>query len=111
MTDKAKTDTYSGLKSFIAGGVGGCSLVVVGHPLDTAKVILQTQTTLPGQAPQFTGAFDCLKKTFQRGGMAAVYRGVRDLPPSMRTPIYIYIYTYRNCGCELSLPSRRCCPP
>ncbi len=52
MADPAKTDTYSGLKSFIAGGVGGCSLVVVGHPLDTAKVILQTQTTLPGQAPQ-----------------------------------------------------------
>jgi hypothetical protein len=79
MADKTKADPYSGLKSFIAGGVGGCSLVVVGHPLDTAKVILQTQTTLPGQTPQFSGAFDCLKKTFQRGGIQAVYRGVRAL--------------------------------
>ena len=28
----------SGLKNFIAGGVGGVCVVVVGHPLDTIKV-------------------------------------------------------------------------
>ncbi len=99
MTDKAKSDSYSGLKSFIAGGVGGCSLVVVGHPLDTAKVILQTQTTLPGQKPQFTGAFDCLKKTFQRGGIQAVYRGVCSFPPRYNGALFCATFTLL----------RRCC--
>ena len=100
MTDKAKSDPYSGVKSFIAGGVGGCSLVVVGHPLDTAKVILQTQTTLPGQTPQFSGAFDCLKKTFQRGGIQAVYRGV--LPPMIGVaPIYAICFAGYNFGKDI----------
>eukprot|EP01043_Picozoa_sp_COSAG02_P022740 COSAG02_NODE_1190_length_13989_cov_9.869978_10_plen_50_part_00 len=29
------------IKTFLAGGGGGASLVVVGHPLDTVKVRLQ----------------------------------------------------------------------
>jgi hypothetical protein len=90
--NQAKADPYSGLKSFIAGGVGGCSLVVVGHPLDTAKVILQTQTTAPGQTPQFSGAFDCLKKTFQRGGIQAIYRGVRALQGILQPPVHARRY-------------------
>lgn len=100
MTTDAKSDSYSALKSFIAGGVGGCSLVVVGHPLDTAKVILQTQTTLPGEKPQFTGAFDCLKKTFQRGGIQAVYRGVRppSPPPPLSTRVPVFLSSPLACS-------------
>ena len=33
------------IKSFIAGGVGGTCLVLVGHPFDTIKVRVQTSTT------------------------------------------------------------------
>ncbi len=35
----------SGLKNFIAGGVGGVCVVVVGHPLDTIKVLYQLAST------------------------------------------------------------------
>ena len=36
------------LKSFLCGGVGGMCLVLVGHPLDTIKVRIQTMQVLPG---------------------------------------------------------------
>jgi solute carrier family 25 carnitine/acylcarnitine transporter 20/29 len=35
-SEKTKVDPF---KSFIAGGVGGACLVVIGHPPDTIKVI------------------------------------------------------------------------
>lgn len=34
----------SGFKNFIAGGVGGVCIVVVGHPLDTIKVVRNNDT-------------------------------------------------------------------
>ena len=54
------------LKEFIAGGFGGSCLVLVGHPLDTIKVRLQTMPpAAPGAKPMYTGTFDCAKKTIQ----------------------------------------------
>ena len=50
------------LKSFVAGGVGGMSLVLVGHPLDTIKVRVQTMVVVPGQPPPYSGVIDCGKK-------------------------------------------------
>ena len=38
-TDNSVKKSPSLLKSFIAGGVGGMSLVASGHPLDTIKVL------------------------------------------------------------------------
>ncbi len=49
-------------KSFIAGGAGGICLVLVGHPLDTIKVRIQTMTVTAGQTPAYTGVLDCAKK-------------------------------------------------
>jgi hypothetical protein len=46
------------LKQFIAGGVGGVCLVLVGHPLDTIKVRIQTMDIVPGQvAAKFPARF------------------------------------------------------
>ena len=72
-------------RDFIGGGVGGLCAVVSGHPLDTIKVgiidifdtcsffvnfpaILQVRlqtmpAPAPGQAPMFTGTWDCFAKT------------------------------------------------
>jgi hypothetical protein len=66
------------LKSFLAGGFGGVCLVVVGHPLDTIKVRLQTMDVAPGQKPPFSGALDCARQTVAKEGFAALYR-VRGL--------------------------------
>ena len=44
------------IKTFLAGGGGGASLTVVGQPLDTIKVRMQTMPTpKPGQSPLYTG--------------------------------------------------------
>ncbi|XP_074053991.1 mitochondrial carnitine/acylcarnitine carrier protein [Macrotis lagotis] len=64
-------------KNFLAGGFGGVCVVVVGHPLDTVKVRLQTQPkNLPGQPPLYSGTFDCFKKTLFREGIRGLYRGM-----------------------------------
>lgn len=61
------------LKDCTAGTVGGIAVVGVGHPFDTIKVRLQTQSVTN---PVYSGAFDCLKKTLQWEGVGGLYKGV-----------------------------------
>eukprot|EP01103_Thecamoeba_quadrilineata_P007521 TRINITY_DN17385_c0_g1_i1.p1 TRINITY_DN17385_c0_g1~~TRINITY_DN17385_c0_g1_i1.p1 ORF type:complete len:310 (+),score=53.22 TRINITY_DN17385_c0_g1_i1:50-979(+) len=56
-----------------AGTSGGVALCLVGHPLDTLKVRLQTQ---PTQNPLYSGAIDCFRKTLQWEGPTGLYKGV-----------------------------------
>lgn len=83
-----------GSKDIISGIVGGVALVIAGHPLDTVrllvlffalrfrgslisscvqkqiKVRLQTMPKpAPGEAPLFTGTWDCAVKTVKREGV------------------------------------------
>jgi solute carrier family 25 carnitine/acylcarnitine transporter 20/29 len=55
-------------KSFVAGGVGGMSLVLVGHPLDTIKVRVQTMEVVPGKPLPYTGVIDCAQKIVAKVG-------------------------------------------
>ncbi|KAF7985326.1 hypothetical protein HWV62_6519 [Athelia sp. TMB] len=69
-------------KSFISGGFGGVSAVLVGHPFDLTKTRLQTAA--PGV---YTGAVDVVKKTVARDGVTGLYRGM--VPPLLGvTPIF-----------------------
>lgn len=43
-----------------------------GHPLDTIKVRLQTQSNTN---PEFTGMVDCFRKTMAKEGVAGLYAG------------------------------------
>ncbi|KIW23966.1 uncharacterized protein PV07_09708 [Cladophialophora immunda] len=62
----------SGLRSLVAGGVGGVCAVVVGHPFDLVKVRLQT-----AEKGVYSGAIDVVKKTVAREGLArGLYAGV-----------------------------------
>ena len=54
------------LKSFIAGGGGGASLVLVGQPFDTIKVRLQNERT---KVARFSGLGDCLRQTLRHAGV------------------------------------------
>lgn len=64
-------------KTFIAGGVGGVCLVITGHPLDTIKVMLQTQPKPAAGMPQlYASAWDCAVKTFRNEGVPGLYRGM-----------------------------------
>jgi len=60
-------------KNFISGGFGGMCTVVVGHPFDTVKVRLQTQSAT---SPLYSGAWDCTKQTVSREGPRALYKGM-----------------------------------
>lgn len=81
----------TGQKSFIdttlAGGVGGACLVLSGHPLDTIKVRMQTMVTVKGEAPMYTSALDCAKKTVGKEGFFGLYKGV-TAPLLAVTPMY-----------------------
>ena len=63
------------LKSTVAGGAGGACLVLVGHPLDTIKVRMQTMTVSAGSAPPYSSTLDCALKTVRGEGPLALYKG------------------------------------
>ncbi|XP_060529925.1 mitochondrial basic amino acids transporter-like [Cylas formicarius] len=58
---------------FVAGCLGGCAGVIVGHPLDTVKICLQTQDA---RNPRYKGTVDCIRSILARDGVKGVYRGV-----------------------------------
>ncbi|XP_045126028.1 mitochondrial carnitine/acylcarnitine carrier protein-like isoform X2 [Portunus trituberculatus] len=67
----------SAIKDFVAGGFGGSCTVVVGQPLDTIKVRLQTQPLpAPGQKPHYAGTWDCALKTIRNEGFFGLYKGM-----------------------------------
>ncbi|KAI9298952.1 mitochondrial substrate carrier family protein G [Neoconidiobolus thromboides FSU 785] len=61
------------MTEFMAGTVGGCCEVLVGHPFDTIKVRIQTQDL---RNPIYKGAVDCFKKTLETEKVTGLYRGV-----------------------------------
>eukprot|EP00128_Syssomonas_multiformis_P014407 Colp12_sorted_trinity150504_noHs@13358 len=66
-------------KSFIAGGVGGVCLILVGHPLDTVKTKMQ--------AGQFTSTMEAVKATVAKSGYRGLYAGMAA-PIVGVTPMY-----------------------
>ncbi|CAE6474078.1 unnamed protein product [Rhizoctonia solani] len=74
--------TTSHVVSFLSGGVGGVSAVLVGHPFDLTKTRLQT-----APAGAYTGALDVVKKTLARDGVKGMYRGMGP-PLAGVTPIF-----------------------
>ncbi|KAK0059909.1 solute carrier family 25 member 45 [Biomphalaria pfeifferi] len=56
------------INDYIAGAVGGCAGVVVGHPLDTIKVQIQTQEF----GGKYTNLMDCIR-TVQRQTLSKGY--------------------------------------
>ena len=58
----------------LAGVAAGINVTIVGHPLETIKVRLQTQPSPPHAI--YSGVADCFKKTLQWEGPAGLYKGV-----------------------------------
>lgn len=63
----------SEVKNFLAGGCGGITTTLVGHPFDTIKVRLQTQSSTN---PIYKGAWDCTTQTVKKEGLFALYKGM-----------------------------------
>ncbi|KAK9480752.1 mitochondrial carrier domain-containing protein [Lipomyces japonicus] len=83
ITDSVKTSAVVGqIKSFVAGGVGGISAVLVGHPFDLIKVRMQT-----AEKGVYSSALDVVRKTVAQDGALGIYRGVT--PPLLGvTPMF-----------------------
>jgi len=60
-------------KEFIAGGLGGTSGILVAYPLDTVKVLIQTQT--PDNRKYFTTP-QALVRVVREDGVLRLYRGM-----------------------------------
>ena len=56
-----------------AGTAGGIAVTLTGHPFDTLKVRLQTQSATK---PIYSGVVDCLVKTVRWEGVGGLYKGV-----------------------------------
>jgi solute carrier family 25 carnitine/acylcarnitine transporter 20/29 len=64
----ATSATLSGVRSLVAGGVGGVCAVLTGHPFDLVKVRLQT-----AEKGAYTGAVDVVRKAIAKQGPVRVY--------------------------------------
>ncbi|KAL0636567.1 carnitine transporter [Maublancomyces gigas] len=60
--------SMAGLRSLVAGGVGGVCAVISGHPFDLVKVRMQT-----AESGVYKGAFDVVRRTVAKEG---VFRGL-----------------------------------
>ncbi|CAH1403548.1 unnamed protein product [Nezara viridula] len=58
---------------FLAGCVGGCAGVIVGHPFDTIKVNLQTQDF---KKPIYKGTWHCFTTILKRDKLSGLYKGI-----------------------------------
>eukprot|EP01050_Picozoa_sp_SAG11_P001173 SAG11_NODE_50_length_19992_cov_9.945157_3_plen_287_part_00 len=83
---------YSRIKSFLAGGGGGASLAIVGQPLDTIKVRIQT-----GQS---VGVLPTGLNIVKKEGILALWKGV--VPPLLScTPMYALCFFGYDTGKKL----------
>ncbi|KAJ1967701.1 hypothetical protein IWQ62_001696 [Dispira parvispora] len=84
--NKTPHATSTAWKAFVAGGVGGMSLVLAGHPFDLLKVRLQTLRHGPSSGQQPLSAMAMCRHIVKHEGLTGLYRGV--LPPILgATPI------------------------
>jgi len=63
------------IKDLTAGTGGGILQCLVGHPFDTVKVRLQTDSVTN---PKYNGVVDCVKKIVGEEGVGGLFKGVQS---------------------------------
>lgn len=82
-------------KQLTAGTAGGIAISLVGHPMDTIKVRLQTMPLpKPGEAPLFTSGLDCAIKTLKKEGPFGFYKGVTSPMYGSAALYAAYFYSF-----------------
>eukprot|EP01104_Vermistella_antarctica_P012528 TRINITY_DN3649_c0_g1_i1.p1 TRINITY_DN3649_c0_g1~~TRINITY_DN3649_c0_g1_i1.p1 ORF type:complete len:370 (-),score=30.51 TRINITY_DN3649_c0_g1_i1:66-1175(-) len=76
--EQSEDNWLHSFRHLVSGMVGGGGGVFIGHPFDTVKVRLQTQSS---SNPVFRGAVHCVTKTVKDEGPRGIFRGVG--PPVM----------------------------
>lgn len=94
----------SPLDYLICGGFGGISTILVGHPLDTVKVRLQTMSLpKPGEKPQYSGTLDCFSKIVKHDGPSGLFKGM-GAPLLGVSPIFALSFMGFGVGKKLFCP-------
>nr|CCC95139.1 putative mitochondrial carrier protein [Trypanosoma congolense IL3000] len=70
--------------SFLSGWAGGISNLLVGHPFDTVKTLMQ------GNKGEYKNSLHCAKTVIMKGGPFALYKGV--IAPMTGTGVVMAIY-------------------
>ncbi|XP_032398810.1 solute carrier family 25 member 47-A [Etheostoma spectabile] len=78
------------ISDFVSGSFAGACGVVVGYPLDTVKVRIQTQT-------QFTGLWQCAAATLSKEGVHGFFKGMSLPLTTISMTSSVVFGTYRNC--------------
>eukprot|EP00758_Cryptobia_borreli_P006424 Tbor_TRINITY_DN5150_c0_g1::TRINITY_DN5150_c0_g1_i3::g.26358::m.26358/K15109/SLC25A20_29, CACT, CACL, CRC1; solute carrier family 25 (mitochondrial carnitine/acylcarnitine transporter), member 20/29 len=77
------------VKSFLAGWVGGVGNLIVGHPFDTIKTLMQNS-----EKGQYKSSLDCLQQLVKKEGPLSLYKGVK-IPMVGVGPVFaIYFFAY-----------------
>lgn len=86
------------LKDFAAGTAGGFAGKLLDYPLDTVKVLLQTQhsSTSPQINKPYRGAWHALTHTIQTRGVAGLYQGISSPLLGSMAENALLFYAYRN---------------
>ncbi|CAG9759407.1 unnamed protein product [Ceutorhynchus assimilis] len=95
----------SPLEYFLCGGFGGICTILVGHPLDTIKVRLQTMP-LPklGESPYYSSTLDCCKKTIVNEGLLGLYKGM-GAPLMGVAPVFAISFMGYGVGKQIFCPA------
>ncbi|XP_071972255.1 solute carrier family 25 member 47 [Engystomops pustulosus] len=78
------------MADFIAGALGGAFGVVVGYPLDTVKVRIQTQRN-------YTGIWHCISSTYKVEKASGFFKGMSIPISTVSVSSSIVFGMYRNC--------------
>ncbi|XP_029164945.1 mitochondrial basic amino acids transporter-like [Nylanderia fulva] len=88
---------------FFAGCLGGCAGIMVGYPLDTVKVHMQTQDCCN---PKYRGTWDCLRTLFAKESVSGLYRGMTSPLAGVAVVNAIVFGVYGHTQRHLSEPDR-----
>ncbi|XP_064484642.1 mitochondrial basic amino acids transporter-like [Ornithodoros turicata] len=86
---------------FVAGCLGGCAGVIVGHPFDTIKVRLQIQD---GSSPKYKGSFDCFRAILKTESVRGLYRGLTSPMAGVAFINAVVFGVYGNVQRQLGTP-------
>lgn len=88
---------------FFAGCLGGCAGIMVGYPLDTVKVHMQTQDS---RNPKYRGTWDCLRTIVAKESVSGLYRGMSSPIAGVAVVNAIVFGVYGHTQRHLSEPDR-----
>ncbi|CAI2354227.1 unnamed protein product [Caenorhabditis sp. 36 PRJEB53466] len=86
----------SALIDLFAGSLGGAAGVLAGHPLDTVKVRLQTQSAAN---PVYRGTFHCFRTIVQKEGVHGLYKGMSS-PLLSLSAINAIVFAVHGTACR-----------